>query len=97
MNFETMRKVAAFKKSAAWTDWPGVAAAAVLATVFFGGGLAGWAAGKVTEPSKYDVDNLKKEYALSRLTRDNQTQQILSAREDAERQMRGTQPKAMHV
>lgn len=97
MNRQELRKVAAIHKMAGIGDWPTVAAAAVLTAVFLGGGVAGWAAGKVTEPSKYDLDNLKKEYELARLHRDNQTQQILSAREDAERQMRGNRPKAMRI
>ena len=92
-----MRKVAYLKKRANVGDWPGTAAAAVLAFLFLSSAAGGATMSKFTEPSEHDLNNLKKEYELARLHRDNQTQQILSAREDAERQMRGTQPKAMRI
>ena len=57
----------------------------------------GAAAGKLTEPGQYDMDNLEKEYELARLHRDNQTQQILAEREEAERRMRGANQKSMRI
>ena len=92
-----MHKIANMRKTAGPGDWPTIAAAAVLTVAFMGGALGGAVAGKVTEPSEHDMQNLQKEYELSRLHRDNQTQQILAAREDAERQMRGNKQKAMRI
>ena len=73
------------------------AAAAVVAASFIGGLGLGAAAGKLTEPGEYDMDNLEKEYELARLHRDNQTQQILAEREEAERRMRGANQKSMRI
>ena len=73
------------------------AAAAVVAASFIGGLGLGAAAGKLTEPGEYDMDNLEKEYELARLHRDNQTQQILAEREEAERRMRGAKQKPMRL
>lgn len=73
------------------------AAAAVVAASFVGGLGLGAAAGKLTEPGQYDMDNLEKEYELARLHRDNQTQQILAEREEAERRMRGAKQKPMRL
>ena len=97
MNFNTIKKMATLKKSAEVGDWPTLAAAAVLAVAFAGGAGLGALAGKVTQPSEHDMSNLQKQYALARLTRDNQTQQILAAREAAERDMRNKPQKAMRI
>lgn len=93
------KKVAMLQKMA----FPGggdvalAAAAAVVAASFVGGLGLGAAAGKLTEPGQYDMDNLEKEYELARLHRDNQTQQILAEREEAERRMRGAKQKPMRL
>lgn len=78
-------------------DYAVLIAAAAVATSFALGAGAGALASKVTEPGEYDKSNLEKEYRLARLNRDNQTQQILSDRENAERAMRGVSNKSMRI
>ena len=94
---KTMKKMAMLQKMA-WLpggDMAVAAAAAVVAASFLGGLGAGAFAGKITEPADEDFANMEKEQALARLHRDNQTQKILAAREEAERRMRATPQKAM--
>lgn len=74
-----------------------MAAAAVVAASFIGGLGSGAAISKLTEPGEYDTANLQKEYRLSRLNKDNQTQQILAAREQAQRDMRNVAHKSMRA
>lgn len=99
MDNKEMKKVAMLQKMAFLPggDMAVAAAAAVVAASFLGGLGMGALAGKVTEPTDYDLENLEKEHELARLHRDNQTQKILAAREDAERRMRGVQPKTMRM
>ena len=94
-----LKKVAMLQKMAlpGGGDVALAAAAAVVAASFVGGLGLGAAAGKLTEPGQYDMDNLEKEYELARLHRDNQTQQILAEREEAERRMRGNKQKSMRI
>jgi len=99
MDKKTMKKVAMLQKLA-WApggDLVLAAASAVVAASFLGGLGVGAAASKLTEPGEYDMKNLEKEQELARLHRDNQTQEILAAREEAERRMRGQQPKSMRI
>lgn len=94
---KTLKKVAMLKKMAMPNlgDVPLAAAAVVVAAAFAGGLGVGALSGKLTEPGEYDMSNLEKEQELARLHRDNQTQQILAEREEAERRMRNQTKKPM--
>lgn len=85
------------KQAVDLNDFSVLAAAAVVTAAILGGGAFGAMAGKVTQPGQYDMKNLQKEYALNRLRRDNQTQQILADRQRAQREMRNFSPKSMRA
>ena len=95
-----LKKIAMVKKVAEWPSGGNIAlalAALAVAGAFAGGFGVGAATGKLTEPGEYDMSNLEKEQELARLHRDNQTQQILAEREDAERRMRNRTYKPMRI